>query len=101
MLTAYLTAVGVAITYAFYAHTWGWYEGGLTLLPYARGDLFFGVFGDAMGRAETTRQKSECSLAELRRTVATLRQPLASDLPLPQALTGLTTSFTEATGSDV
>ncbi|NOZ49072.1 MAG: sensor histidine kinase [Chloroflexi bacterium] len=167
-----------AITYAFFAHIWGWYEGGLTLLPYAGGYLFFGVFGDAMGRAETARQESERllaelqemhrqllayaarievlavaeernrlarevhdtlghrltvaavqlegaqrlifqepqraarmvgtvreqvreALAELRRTVATLRQPLASDLPLPQALTDLTTSFAEATGLDV
>jgi len=24
-----------AVTYAFFARTWGWYEGGLTLLPYA------------------------------------------------------------------
>jgi len=167
-----------AITYAFFAHAWGWCDGGLTLLPYAGGYLFFGVFGHALARAETARRESERllaelqeahrqlqtyaaqvemlaaaeernrlarevhdtlghrltvaavqlegaqrliareperairmvgtvreqvreALAELRRTVATLRQPLASELPLPQALTRLTSAFAEGTGLDV
>jgi signal transduction histidine kinase len=38
------------------------------------------------------------ALAELRRTVATLRTPLDADLPLPAALTRLMTGFEDATG---
>jgi signal transduction histidine kinase len=38
------------------------------------------------------------ALAELRRTVATLRTPLDADLALPAALTRLMTSFEDATG---
>lgn len=41
------------------------------------------------------------ALAELRRTVATLRTPLDVDLSLPTALTRLMTSFEEATGVKV
>jgi signal transduction histidine kinase len=41
------------------------------------------------------------ALAELRRTVATLRTPLDVDLSLPRALTRLTSDFEEATGIKV
>lgn len=57
------------------------------------------------GRAEhmvgTVREQVKEALAELRRTVAALRQPLEADLLLVQALEHLAVSFQEATGVPV
>ncbi len=47
------------------------------------------------------RDEVKQALAELRRTVATLRAPLEVDLPLTQSLTRLATAFQEATGLNV
>lgn len=44
------------------------------------------------------REQMKEALAELRRTVATLRTPLAGDLPLDTALQRLTQGFQESTG---
>jgi signal transduction histidine kinase len=49
----------------------------------------------------TVREQVREALSELRRTVATLREPLQTDLSLPHALKRLTTSFEEATGLKV
>jgi signal transduction histidine kinase len=49
----------------------------------------------------TVRQEVVEALAELRRTVATLRTPLDADLSLPVALTRLVTGFEDATGVKV
>ena len=46
----------------------------------------------------TVREQVIEGLAELRRTVATLRIPLEADLALPTALTQLATNFQQATG---
>jgi signal transduction histidine kinase len=57
------------------------------------------------GRAEqmvgTVREQVKEALAELRRTVTALRQPLEADLLLVQALEHLAVSFQEATGVPV
>mgnify|MGYP001574446265 FL=1 len=47
------------------------------------------------------RDEVKQALAELRRTVATLRSPLEVDLPLTHALARLATAFQEATGLNV
>lgn len=44
------------------------------------------------------REQMKEALADLRRTVATLRAPLEADLPLTQSLSRLATDFQEATG---
>ena len=49
----------------------------------------------------TVREQVREALGELRRTVATLREPLQTDISLTHALTRLTDSFQEATGLDV
>lgn len=49
----------------------------------------------------TMRDEVKQALAELRRTVATLRAPLEVDLPLTQSLARLATAFQEATGLNV
>ena len=49
----------------------------------------------------TVREQVREALSELRRTVATLREPLQTDIPLPHALARLTDSFQEATGLNV
>ncbi|MBI3244524.1 MAG: sensor histidine kinase [Chloroflexi bacterium] len=49
----------------------------------------------------TMRDEVKLALAELRRTVATLRAPLEVDLPLTQSLARLATAFQEATGLNV
>jgi signal transduction histidine kinase len=46
----------------------------------------------------TVREQVREALNELRRTVAALRQPEGTDLPLPEALQRLALSFQEATG---
>jgi len=46
----------------------------------------------------TVREQVRDALSELRRTVAALRQPEGTDLPLPEALQQLALSFQEATG---
>ena len=48
--------------------------------------------------AETVREQVREALRELRQTVATLREPLESDLPLDVSLKRLVTGFEEATG---
>ncbi len=48
--------------------------------------------------AETVRQQVREALRELRQTVATLREPLESDLPLETSLKKLVRGFEEATG---
>jgi signal transduction histidine kinase len=57
------------------------------------------------GRAEsmigTVRQQVREALGELRGTVATLREPLVTDLPIDIALQRLVSSFDEATDLDV
>lgn len=45
----------------------------------------------------TMREQLKEALAELRQTLATLRSPLADDLPLPTAVSQLTHTFQEAT----
>ncbi len=47
---------------------------------------------------KTVHEQVKEGLAELRRTVAMMRAPVDEDLPLPQALTRLTTAVKEATG---
>lgn len=47
------------------------------------------------------REQMKEALAELRRSVATLRAPLADDLPLETALTNLAREFQESTGLTV
>jgi signal transduction histidine kinase len=49
----------------------------------------------------TVREQVRDALNELRRTVAALRQPEGTDLPLPEALQQLALSFQEATGLHV
>jgi signal transduction histidine kinase len=49
----------------------------------------------------TVRDEVKQALADLRRTVATLRAPLEVDLPLTHALARLATAFQEATGLNV
>lgn len=49
----------------------------------------------------TMREQMKEALADLRRSVATLRSPLAEDLPLPTALTQLAREFQESTGLPV
>lgn len=48
--------------------------------------------------AETVREQVREALRELRQTVATLREPLESDLPLETSLKKLARGFEEATG---
>ncbi len=50
---------------------------------------------------DTVRQQVREALNELRQTVATLREPLESDLPLEISLKRLVTGFEEATGLTV
>jgi len=50
---------------------------------------------------EAMREQMKEALADLRRTVATLRSPLADDLPLDAALSRLTQTFHEGTGLTV
>ncbi len=52
----------------------------------------------AEGMIATVRGQVREALAELRHTVATLRQPLQTDLVLPHALQRLASSFEQATG---
>lgn len=49
----------------------------------------------------TMREQLKEALAELRQTLATLRSPLADDLPLQTAVSRLATTFHEATGLTV
>lgn len=49
----------------------------------------------------TVREEVREALSELRRTVATLREPLQMDISLPHALGRLVASFEKATGLDV
>ena len=51
----------------------------------------------AAGMVETVREQVREALGELRATVATLREPLATDLTISTALQRLVTSFDEAT----
>lgn len=55
----------------------------------------------AAGMVATVREQVVEALAELRRTVATLRTPLEADLPLPAALTRLVEEFRAGTGLEV
>ncbi len=55
----------------------------------------------AMVMVATVREQVREALAELRRTVAALRQPLEDDLPLERALPRLVSDFRQATGLDV
>lgn len=57
--------------------------------------------GRAARMIGTVREEVRQALADLRRTVATLRAPLEADLPLAQALARLATAFQEATGVTV
>jgi signal transduction histidine kinase len=54
--------------------------------------------GRAAGMVKTVHEEVVEALAELRRTVATLRTPLEVDLSLPVALTRLAQGFEKATG---
>lgn len=53
--------------------------------------------GRAVQMVATVRNQVREALAELRRTVATLREPLETDLTLEKALSRLTASFEDAT----
>jgi len=58
------------------------------------------ILGDperAAGMVETVREQVREALNELRSTVATLREPLETDLPITTALQRLATSFDDAT----
>ncbi|MBN1666927.1 MAG: sensor histidine kinase [Anaerolineales bacterium] len=55
----------------------------------------------AAGMVETGRSQVRDALADLRQTVATLREPLATDLPLETALPRLVASFQQATDLQV
>ncbi len=55
----------------------------------------------AAGMVSTVRQQVRAALAELRRTVATLRQPLEDDLLLEHALPRLVDDFRQATGLEI
>ncbi len=44
---------------------WGWEKGLLTLLPYAGGYAFFGVFAEALARAEEAHRRTQELLGEL------------------------------------
>ncbi len=55
----------------------------------------------AESMAETVRNQVREALHELRRTVATLREPLEADLPLDVSIKRLTLNFEEATGLQV
>ncbi len=52
----------------------------------------------AAGMVATAREQVRAALADLRRTVAALRQPLESDLPLETAVRRLAAEFQQATG---
>jgi signal transduction histidine kinase len=49
----------------------------------------------------TVREEVREALRELRRTVATLREPLQTDISLPHSLARLIDSFKQATGLDI
>jgi len=51
----------------------GWGNGLLTLLPYAGGYAFFGVFADALARAEEAHRRTQNLLAELQEAHRQLR----------------------------
>ncbi len=53
------------------------------------------------GMIATVREQVRAALNELRHTVAALRQPLESDLPLERAIPRLVTDFEQATGLQV
>lgn len=55
----------------------------------------------AVGMVRTVREQVRAALTELRQTVAALRQPLESDLPLEVALRRLVDNFSAATGLPV
>ncbi|MBN1306102.1 MAG: sensor histidine kinase [Anaerolineales bacterium] len=57
--------------------------------------------GRAAEMIETVREQVRDALGELRRTVATLREPLQTDIPFPASLMRLVDSFRDATGLDV
>lgn len=61
------------LTGAILAYRLGWVNGLLTLLPYAGGYAFFGVFADALARAEEAYRRTQELLSELQEAHRQLR----------------------------
>jgi signal transduction histidine kinase len=58
-------AAFVLISVVFGLYRWGWPEGIVALLLYSGGYAMFGIFADALARADAVRRESQTLLAEL------------------------------------
>jgi signal transduction histidine kinase len=58
-------AAFVLITGAFGLYRWGWPDGMVAFLLYSGGYAMFGIFADALARADAARRESQALLAEL------------------------------------